>query len=111
MTSPRWVMTILIIYIIGVFFNGIIEQTYFAGTGGQISQLVDPLGDPVAKIGVLWDMTWFDFAMYKNADGTANALVPLRYGLMILSATFWISIIMALIAGISTAVRRLTGIG
>ena len=111
MLSPRWIMLILVVYLVGLFFSGIIEQTYFADTDSKMTQLVDPLGDPVAKLGIIWEMTWFDFAMFKNTDGTANALAPLRWCLMILSAAFWVSILMGLISGISSAVRRITGVG
>jgi hypothetical protein len=104
-------MLILVIYSVGLFFSGIIEMQYFDGTNSQISNLVDPLGDPVAKVRIVWDMSWFDFAMFKNVDGTANELAPLRWLLMVLSAAFWLNILMGLVAGISSAVRRLTGLG
>ena len=111
MVSPRWIMLILMIYVVGVFFSGIIEQTYFADTNSQISQLLNPSEDILAKVVILWDISWFDFAMFKNTDGTANELMPLRWFLMIFSVAFWISITVALMSGITTAVKRLTGIG
>lgn len=86
MASPRWIMVILLIYVVGVFFSGIIEQTYFAGTNSQMSQLVDPTVNVLTKAEILWDISWFDFAMFKNTDGTANELAPLRWFLMIFSA-------------------------
>lgn len=101
----------MVIYIVGVFLSGIIEQTYMSGIDTQWNTLVDPLGNPIAKATVIWNMSWFDFAMFEHPDGTPNELMPLRYGLMILSAAFWWTMAMAVGQGLASVAKSLFKLG
>jgi hypothetical protein len=111
MVSPRWVVVILLIFMVGALLSSVIEMTYFGdGESSKISQLMDEKTNIVTKAYLFWEMSWFDFAMFKNLDGTANAITPLRWGLMILSIAFWFTIMMSIGQGVTSIVKRFTGV-
>jgi len=112
MVSPRWVILILAIFLIGGMLSAIIEQTWLgAGETSKMSSLMDEKTPVWEKAFILWDMSWFDFAMFKNADGTGNEIVPIRWALMFLSIAFWFTVFMSIGQGVVGIVKRLVGLG
>ncbi len=111
MVSPRWVLLILVIFFVGALFSSIIEQTYYGTTEtSKISQLVDQKTPIWDKAWILWEISWFDFAMFKNADGTGNELMPLRWCLIFVSISFWFTIFMSIGTGVTKVVTKLMGL-
>lgn len=111
MVSPRWILVILVIFLAGAFFSSIIEQTYYGTTEtSKISQLVDQSTPVWDKVWTLWEISWFDFAMFKNADGTGNEIVWIRWLLCFLSVAFWFTIFMSIGTGVGSVVKRLIGV-
>lgn len=116
MVSPRWMMLILVLFLFGATLSAIIEQSWLSSSAtsnvtSQMSSLLDEKTTIWDKAFIAWDMSWFDFAMFKNPDGTANALVPIRWCLMILSISFWFTVFMGIGQGVVGIVQRLVGLG
>ena len=94
--NGKWFLGIFLIYMFGTLCSTLVEQTWFNQT--VLANLLNPewlnLGTYPSRLAALSTITTFDFAFFKNTDGTPNDLWPLRYLLFGLSAMFWINVIL-----------------
>lgn len=110
--SSRWILFLYLSILVLMILSSIIEGNYITSTQNTLlTQMMGEKVNIVSKIYVFWKMTWFDFAFFKNPDGTANGLAVARYFLYGFSIAFWIVVVLQLMQGVSSLIRRIPGVG
>lgn len=111
--GPKWVIFLVSVYLLGSVFGGMVEGTYLETE--ETSLLEDVvgietyhiMGIAIPKPSLDWlsslgKMMLWEFAMFKNADGTPNEwallkwviFLPISLGLMYVLVTTFIPILL-----------------
>ena len=71
MSSPKWIIAILMAFVLLQVINGIIEYQWLGETGGTVKSIIQPSLSPGYLFG-LWDALWWDYAQFQPVlpDGT-----------------------------------------
>lgn len=111
--QTKWIVFLVAIYLFGVLFGGMIEGTYLGDDDASLLEEVigvdsySVMGISIPKPSTAWltslgKMMLWDFAFFKDVDGTPNEwaiikwllFIPISLGLMVTFVTTFIPILL-----------------
>lgn len=112
MSSPKWIIAILMAFVLLQIINGIIELQWMGDTEGTIEGIIHPSISP-AYVLELWKALWWDYAQFAPylPDGSYNPWSLFRYAVLLpLSAGVAFVIIMSMLRVVAQAMGSVLGI-
>ena len=107
--SMKWMMAIIFVYMAGILCSTLVEQVWFGQSHLAVlfanwSWSIDSF---TSRLDVIGEILTFDFAFFKNVDGTPNDLFVVRWALMAVSVAFWFNIILTMVQSVGSAITKI----
>ena len=115
MSSPKWIIAILMAFVLLQVINGIIEYQWLGNTVGEegtIEAIIQPTLSPNYLYG-LWDALWWKYAQFAPIlpDGSYNPWSLFRYAVLLpLSAGVAFVIILSMLRVVAQALGSVLGV-